>query len=492
MTSPTPPIELNGTADRFEGGSASLPGGFTEALASICETVTDVSATAEASRDWWPLTLHWALAGSVPRRAAVLVRPTSTDEVCRILATCNDAGVPVTPAGGRSGVCGASVPVHGGVLLDLTGLDQIGHVDEISGVVETQAGVFGPDLENHINTLHGLTIGHFPQSFELATVGGWVACRGAGQYSTRYGKIEDMVVGLEVVLADGRVIRTGGAPAAAVGPDLNHVFVGSEGTLGVITSVWLRAHPVAETQRRAAYRLPDLATAFETVRRVVRSGATPAVLRLYDGVESARGHGGDGTNCTLLVLDEGDELMVEATMQMVDNVAGTSGRRAEDQLVANWLVHRNDTSALQALSRKGLVVDTMEIAAPWSRLNDVYDAATSAIMNVPHALVASCHLSHSYLDGACLYFTFAAQPPSDQIESTYIALWDAGQRAVLESGGNLSHHHGVGLNRARFVATALGPAHQVLIGIKQSLDPNGILNPGKLGFPSPFGPPSWP
>ncbi len=492
MTSPTPPIELNGTADRFEGHSAPAPDGFVEALAGICDTVTDVTATAEASRDWWPLALHWALAGLVPRRAAVLVHPTTTDEVCRILTTCNDAGVPITPTAGRSGVCGASVPVHGGVLLDLTGLDQIGEVDEISGVVETQAGVFGPDLERLLNTRHGLTIGHFPQSFELATIGGWVACRGAGQYSTRYGKIEDMVVGLEVVLADGRVIHTGGAPAAAVGPDLNQVFVGSEGTLGVITRVWLRAHPVADAQRRAAYRLPDLATAFETVRRIIRSGATPAVLRLYDGVESARGHGGDGTNCTLLVLDEGDELMVAATIQMVDNVAGSLGVRADDQLVANWLEHRNDTSALQALSRKGLVVDTMEIAAPWSKLDDVYAAATGAIMGVPHARVASCHLSHSYLDGACLYFTFAAQPPADEIESTYIAMWNAGQRAVLESGGNLSHHHGVGLNRARFVAAALGPAHDVLIGIKQSLDPNGILNPGKLGFPSPFGPPSWP
>jgi alkyldihydroxyacetonephosphate synthase len=352
--------------------------------------------------------------------------------------------------------------------------------------------MFGPDLENALRGEHGLTVGHFPQSFDIATVGGWVACRGAGQYSTRYGKIEDMVVGLEVVLADGRVIRTGGAPAAANGPDLAQLFAGSEGTLGVITRVWLRAHPVAERTEMSAYRFRTVDDGFEVCRRIVRAGATPAVLRLYDAAESARGRGGDGTTCTLLVLDEGDPAIVATTMEVVDREATAKGEAAEPQLVEEWLVHRNNTSALQALTRKGYVVDTMEIAAPWSRLSEIYVAATAALTAVPHAIVASCHLSHSYLDGACLYFTFAATPPADEIESTYVAMWDAGQRAILAAGGNLSHHHGVGLNRARFLREALGPAFAVLCDVKRALDPNGILNPGKLGLPSPFGEPPWP
>ncbi len=492
MTVPTPPIELTGTAERLAGSAPPLPGGFVELLRRACPVETDPEATAEASRDWWPLALHWSLAGSVPRRAAVVARPTSTEQVAAVLAACDGAGVPVTAAGGRSGVCGASVPIFGGVVLDLTGLDRIGDVDAASGVVEVGAGVFGPELERTLNTHHGITVGHFPQSFDLATVGGWVACRGAGQYSTRYGKIEDMVVGLEVVLADGRVVHTGGAPAAAVGPDLNQLFVGSEGTLGVITTVWLRAHPVPAAQRRAAYHFDSLSAGFEACRRVMRRGATPAVLRLYDAVESARGHGGDGTTCTLLVLDEGDPAIIDAAMTVVADVCGELGRAADESLVAEWIEHRNDTSALQDLTRKGFVVDTMEIAAPWSRLDAVFEAATTAMMAVEHARVASCHLSHSYVDGACLYFTFAATPPADAVESTYVALWDAGQRAILASGGNLSHHHGVGLNRARFVEEALGPAFDVLAAIKGSLDPNGILNPGKLGLPSPFGAPSWP
>jgi alkyldihydroxyacetonephosphate synthase len=264
-----------------------------------------------------------------------------------------------------------------------------------------------------------------------------------------------------------------------------------KGTLGIITRVWLRAHPVPTHERRAAYTFDSLADGIEACRRVLRRGATPAVLRLYDAEESARGRGGDGTSCVLLVLDEGDRLLVDATMQIVDESCA-DGRPAGDELVAQWLEHRNDTSALQGLTRKGFVVDTMEIAAPWSALAAIVEHTRTAMLAVPHARAATCHLSHSYLDGACLYFTFAATPPPDLVESTYVALWDAGQRAVLEAGGNLSHHHGVGLNRARFAAEALGAGHEVLASVKRALDPSGILNPGKFGLASPFGAPSWP
>jgi alkyldihydroxyacetonephosphate synthase len=489
---PTPPIELTGTDEHLGGPCVGVPEPVLATLRSICEVIDEPRAVAEASRDWWPLALHWSLAGQVPRRAGLVVRPRSTSEVAEVLAACDAARVPVTPAGGRSGVCGATVPVFGGVLLDLTALTGVGEVDTVSGVVEVAAGTFGPDLERELREVHGLTIGHFPQSFELATVGGWVACRGAGQYSTRYGKIEHMVVGVEVVVADGTVVRTGGAPAAATGPDLVQLFAGSEGTLGVITRVWLRAHPVPVAEQRAAYSFETFADGIEACRRILRRGATPAVLRLYDAEESARGRGGDGTRCTLLVLDEGDPTIVAATMTVVDDEARAAGQPAGDELVGQWLEHRNDTSALQGLTRKGFVVDTMEIAAPWSRLDGIVAAARAALLAVPHTRAATCHLSHSYLDGACLYFTFAATPPPESVETTYVALWDAGQRAVLDAGGNLSHHHGIGLNRARFAADALGAGHVVLARIKAALDPNGIANPGKLGLPSPFGSPAWP
>lgn len=488
---PFPPIELTGTADRFDGPVVEVPAQVVDRLARHGAVTTDPVETAEASRDWWPLALHWSLAGSVPRRATVVVRPEDTAGVAGVLRVCADARIPVTPAGGRSGVCGGSVPVYGGVVLDLTGLDGVRSVDEDSGVVEVGAGTFGPDLETHVREHHGLSVGHFPQSFELATVGGWVASRGAGQFSTRYGKIDDMVVGLEVVLADGTVVHTGGAPAAADGPDLTRLFIGAEGTLGVVTTVWLRAHPVPPHERRAAFRFASFTDGIEACRRVLRAGATPAVLRLYDEAEAARGRGGNGHDAVLLVLDEGEPELVDATMAVVERCC-EHGSAADATLVDHWMAHRNDTSALQVLTRKGYVVDTMEVAAPWSALGRIVASTRDALLAVPHARAASCHLSHSYPDGACLYFTFAATPPPDEVESTYVSLWDAGQRAALGAGANLSHHHGVGVNRSRFVPEALGTGHRVLTAIKSALDPHDVLNPGKLGLPSRYGPPSWP
>jgi alkyldihydroxyacetonephosphate synthase len=364
-------------------------------------------------------------------------------------------------------------------------------VDTVSGIVEVLPGTFGPELENELREASGLTVGHFPQSFDIATVGGWVACRGAGQYSTRYGKIEQMVAGLEVVLADGTIVRTGGFPAAAQGPDLTQLFVGSEGTLGVITRVWLKAHPLPPAEQRNAFAFDTFEAGLEACRCILRRGATPAVLRLYDAAESQRGQGGDGEYCVLLVLDEGDAALVAATMSVVAEECAAA-TPLPTELVEKWMHHRNDTSALQALTRKGFVVDTLEIAAQWSALPGIFTAVRAAMMAVPHARAATCHLSHSYLDGACLYFTFAATPAPDEIEATYVALWDAGQTAVLQHGGNLSHHHGVGLNRARFMPQAMGTGMSVLEAVKRALDPNGVLNPGKLGVPTPFGEVSWP
>ncbi len=461
-------------------------------LAGVCAEVrTAEEALAEASRDWWPLAMHWTLAGEVPALASVVCRPADAAEVAAVLRLCHEAGVPVTPAGGRSGVCGASVPLFGGVVLDGTALAGIVAVDDTSLVADVRAGTFGHVLEAELRAEHGVTLGHWPQSIELSTVGGWLACRSAGQYSTRYGKIEDMVVGLDVVLADGSVITTGGFPRQAAGPDLTHLFVGSEGTLGVITGARLRVRPLPPVEWRAAFGFPSFAAGIDACRRILRRGATPAVLRLYDGPESARSHGGDGATCVLLVLDEADGAVVAATRSVVGHEC-SDGERLDDGVVGSWLEHRNDVSALDALTRKGYVVDTMEVAAPWARLPAIYDATVAALRAVPDCLVASAHLSHSYPDGACVYFTFAATPPPEAVDSTYVALWDAGTRAVLAAGGSLSHHHGVGLNRARFMPEALGPAFEVLARLKRALDPSGILNPGKLGLPSAFGEVRWP
>ena len=496
--SPTPPIALarDGAAitAHLDTEFVDVDDALLGRLRDVCASVTtDPGALAEASRDWWPLAMIWALDGEVASRAAALAAPTSATEVAAVLRVCNDAGVPVTAAGGRSGVCGASVPLYGGVVLDLCDIFGIVDVDMDSMVLDVRPGTFGDVLEDELHSAYGVTVGHWPQSIDLSTVGGWLACRGAGQYSTRYGKIEDMVVGIDVALADGRMITTGGAPRAAVGPDLTQLFVGSEGTLGIITGARLRLHPVPRAERRAAYGFPSFEAGLDACRRIMRRGATPAVLRLYDSIEGQRNfETGDDVH-PLLVLDEGDDRVIDAVMAVVREECDWTSDLDGNDLLSRWLEHRNDVSALEALISRGYVVDTMEVAARWRDLPGIYAAAADALRQVEYTMVASAHQSHSYRDGACLYFTFAGQPPADGREAYYRAAWDAGTRAVLEHGGTLSHHHGIGLNRARFVRDALGDAFDVLAAVKQTLDPRGILNPGKLGLPSPFGPsPAWP
>ena len=492
---PVAPIAIEGGAaaatDRLAATRVEVDDATLARLRDVCaEVVDDPAVCAEASRDWWPLAMIWALDGQVPARAHVVARPTSAVEVAAVLRVCHDAHVPVTAAGGRSGVCGASVPVHGGVVLDLTALAGVVSVDDASLTAEVLPGTFGDHLEAELRERHGLTLGHWPQSIALSTVGGWVACRGAGQLSNRYGKIEDMVVGLEVALADGRIIRTGGAPRSAVGPDLTQLFVGSEGTLGIVTSATLRLRPAPVVERRAAYGFATWDDGMEACRRILRRGATPAVLRLYDEIESARSHGTELN--VLLVLDEGDPAIVDAAMAVTaEECAGAE--RLDDALVEGWMGHRNEVSALESLVRNRFVVDTMEISAPWGALPAIYRETVAALRAVDGVRVASAHQSHAYVDGACLYFTFAGRPDDpDERESFYRACWDAGTRAVLDHGGSLSHHHGVGLHRARFVADALGDALDVIAATKAALDPHGILNPGKLGLPDPFGSPGWP
>ncbi|HEX3981269.1 MAG TPA: FAD-binding oxidoreductase [Acidimicrobiales bacterium] len=516
MTRPTPVTTVDAEADdvidHLGGRRVDVDDSLLRRLSGACAEVSrEAGDRAEAGRDWWPLAIGWATAGEVPARPSVVARPTDTAQVAAVLNLCNQANVPVTAAGGRSGVCGASVPVFGGVALDLCGLAGLGEVDGNSLVADLWAGTFGPDVESGLRDGHRLTLGHWPQSMDLSTVGGWLACRGAGQYSNRYGKIEDMVLGLEVVLADGSVVRTGGhGPRAATGPDLTQLFVGSEGTLGVITQGRFRVHTVPEGEERRAFGFPTFADGLDACRRILRRGASPAVLRLYDATESGRSFDLGETN-VLIVLDEADPALVGATLAVVDDECAAADR-LQVELVERWLGHRNDVSALEPLWRSGIVVDTVEVSARWGALPGLYRSVLDALAGVEGTLVASSHQSHAYTDGACLYFTFAGRPAdangigigsgsgrvgadtdlAQWVERYYRQAWDRVTEATLDAGGAISHHHGIGINRSRFLATALGGGMGVLASLKRALDPNGILNPGKLGLDSPFGPVPWP
>ncbi|HEY1762185.1 MAG TPA: FAD-binding oxidoreductase [Acidimicrobiales bacterium] len=440
----------------------------------------DVSSSerAEHSRDWWPRLIATTSRGEVERWPGIVVQPITTFEVSETLRLAGQFHVSVTAQGGRSGVVGGAVPDEGAIALDLTGLDRIIGVDEVSNTVRVEAGVFGPDLDAALRPLD-LTVGHLPQSFDLATVGGWIACRGAGQYSNRYGKIEDMVRGLTVVLASGEIVEIGGsAPRQAVGPDLLQLFVGSEGTLGVITEATLVARRRAAFEARRAYCFETFTDGLDACRRLLQRGASPAVLRLYDASESRRHFDVEG--CALIVLDEGDRALVEATVS-ITTVECATAERLDDDLVARWLERRNDVSALAPLWERGLVVDTIEVAGAWSILTALYERVSAALLEQEGMFVVSVHQSHAYLDGACLYFTFAGQPEGDA-DVFYRAVWDVAMDEVLQLGAAISHHHGVGRNRARHAARALGSSYSLLEAVKSLLDPDSLLNPGVLGL----------
>jgi alkyldihydroxyacetonephosphate synthase len=495
-------VEPSAVGERLRSPRVPADGRLIERLRSVCARVdTEPESTVEAARDWWPITLGWATAGDVPALPFAVARPTTPEQVAHVLAACDDARVPVTAMAGRSGVCGASIPAFGGVALDLCSLSGVVDLDTTSLLARVLPGTFGPDLEAYLQP-RDTTLGHWPQSVDISTVGGWLACRSAGQYSTRYGKIEDMVVGLEVALADGRTIRTGGAgPRTATGPDLTQLFVGSEGTLGVITSAILRVRPRPPAEVRRAFGFRSFNEGLEACRGVLRRGATPAVLRLYDLTESARNFGVED-HCVLIVLDEADPALLACTSEIVDaECTARAGVSLEESLVSRWMEHRNDVSALGPLYQGGIVVDTIEISARWGALGDIYERCTSALQAVEGTLVASAHQSHSYWDGACLYFTFAGRGPDGAngpssadpwAQRYYVDAWNAVMDVVIASGGAISHHHGIGINRARFMTPALGESLGVLASVKDSLDPRGILNPGKLGLPSPFGEIEWP
>ncbi len=436
------------------------------------------------ARDCWPRLALAERTGVPSPEPDVVVRPTSTGEVAALLRWASASGVPVTPYGAGSGVVGGAVAVRGGVLLDLSGLTGLVALDEESGVASFRAGTLGPDVEAAVNA-RGWTVGHFPSSIMCSTVGGWVSARGAGQLSTRYGKAEDLVVALEAVLPDGTVWRTTPAPRTAAGPDLWRLLAGAEGTLGVVTEVTFRLSPLPEVRRFGGWLFASLGEGLAALRAVMRTGARPAVLRLYDELDTTLVLGREG-GALLVTVCEGDADVVAAEEAVLRRCC-FAGEDLGAEPGEHWWAHRYDVSfnlprvlSGQLLGPHG-VADTIEVAALWSLLPGVYDAMKAAMS--PHAAVVFAHVSHCYPEGASIYWSFATDAASDEDAlARYDAVWSAAMDACRAAGGTIGHHHGVGQARAPWLAAELGAGFGVLRAVKAALDPAGVLNPGKLGL----------
>ncbi|MBW6463000.1 MAG: FAD-binding oxidoreductase [Firmicutes bacterium] len=433
-------------------------------------------------RDFWPVNSIWMLEGSVPALPQLVVWPCSTEDAAALLKLANELKVAVIPYGEGSGTMGGVVPIYGGVMIDLKKMNRIRSIDKESLMVNVECGMNGALYEENLNR-EGYTGGHFPQSLRCSSVGGWLACRAAGQFSTRYGKIEDIAVTLEAVLPDGTIFSGRSVPRTATGPRVDQLFLGSEGIFGIITAATLRIWPLPEKRHMVTYTFENLEESLQAIRLVMHSGARPAVVRLYDAQET--GHHfpelGD-KRCGLILLIEGNSKIVDAEAAVIEKIAMAHGAIEEGPThVEHWLKKRFDVSVASTLFQKGAVLDTIEVSANWHNAHSTYIAMQQALMAVEGTMLASGHYSHVYPDGAALYLTTVGFPGDDKI-GFYKRIWQAAMEACLAEGAAISHHHGIGLHRGLWMKDEHGAGLEVLRSIKKALDPNNIMNPGKLGL----------
>jgi alkyldihydroxyacetonephosphate synthase len=426
---------------------------------------------------------------------AVLL-PGADDEVAAILQYCSQHGIAVVPFGGGTSVVGGLDPIRGEFAavasLDLRRFDQLHDFDAVSGEAEFGAGVTGPQAERLLAE-HGFSLGHFPQSFEFASLGGYAATRSSGQDSAGYGRFDDMVRGLHVITPAG-VLDLGRAPQSAAGPDLRQLLIGSEGVFGIITRGRVRVHPKPEVTRYEAWSFPDFATGAAALRAVTQTGAGPTVIRLSDEAETgvnlatteAIGESQITGGCLAITVFEGTAAHAESrhaeTRQLMLAHAGTSLGEAPARA---WEHGRFGAPYLRdSLLAAGALCETLETATDWSNIpalkTAVTEALTAALAESGTPALVLCHISHVYATGASLYFTVVAGQRGNPIDQ-WRAAKTAACKAIVAAGGTITHHHAVGADHRPWMRDEVGDLGvQVLRAVKATLDPAGILNPGKL------------
>ena len=462
-----------------------------------------------------------------------VVWPESPADVSRLIAAARREGFALVPYGAGSGVCGAVAPDARSVVMDVKRMNRVHSINtgtEGRGAwtLDADAGCVGLPLEEEL-VRSGATLGHFPSSISTSTLGGWIAARSAGQSSSKYGKIEDMVLSVDVVTGAGEIATL---HARTHGPSLVPLIVGSEGTLAVITRSTLRIHPKPASRAFGAWTFPTTESGWDALRRVMQAGLRPAVARLYDPfdammakrgavktelaaasmkakktsslpqmlrpilrmpklvnalVEAAgsRVFGG----AMIVMIYEGTPEAVEhdlAATRAMFEVSGEHGGAWEGEgPAARWLQHRYAVSYRQApMLRAGYFLDTMEVASSWDKLGALYHGVSKALGETAFVMA---HMSHAYPDGCCIYFTFAGNASDPAIaESVYDATWSRALKAAADAGGTIAHHHGVGRSKAPALPREVGAGGiAAFAALKRAFDPDGVLNPGALGIAAP-------
>ncbi len=459
-------------------------------IAQLADLIGDeqVSADAEvlAARrfDRWCLK-HWQdWLGEAMDAPACVVRPRNSADVQSVVRFAAENNVSIIPWGLGSGVCGGIEPRPDQILVDMKAMNQVLSIDEDNLLLTVQAGVNGLVAEEAVAEL-GLTIGHWPQSIGISSVGGWISTRASGQFSTAYGNIEDIVYAIEMVLPDGKLVTLGKAPRAAAGPDLRHLALGAEGTHGVITSVTLSLRRQPEMRRFSAWYCADMALGFRAQREIVQQDWRPPVMRQYDASEVKRLFPDyvQDERCLILLVHEGPTSRVAAEILAVESIMAGMGLNPADAAAAEgWMSHRNTVPEWRDLLEQGLIADTIEVSGTWSQIDAIYDDVIAALKTVHDCVNASAHSSHVYRSGINLYFTFACMPKDASVMGDrYLESWDRALTATAEAGGGIAHHHGSGRLRRDYLHHDLGENGLGLLRkIKQAIDPHAILNPGNL------------
>ena len=458
-------------------------------------TTREVDRIAYAQDYFW-LGQMWLDRGEDPSRPDIIAYPESTEEISRILKIATRHRVPIIPYGGGSGTQGGTVPLYGGITLDLKKMNRILRIDEESLTVTVQAGVNVAHLEEELNR-RGLTWPHYPASAPVASVGGCIAARGTGTLSTKYGKAEDMVLSLQIVLASGEVISTLPTPNHACGPGLLQLFVGAEGTLGIITEVTVKLDPMPAVRRFNGYLFEDIKKALEAGRRIMTRRLRPCTLRLYDPASTKK------LVKRVLDLDIEGSFMItgcDGEPEMVDveeNVIGKictelggkeQGRKAGEQ----WWENRYKFYYPPFAPAMPQMFGTIESTTTYDRIYELYVNKKKNIEEgyKEYGIHYTGHFSHWYPWGTMVYDRFYVDnPPADAREALLLhnRIWATAARTNVKFGGTLNDHHGIGFKLGRFMPEQYGTAWDTLVRIKDALDPLGIMNPGKLGFGPPKG-----
>ncbi|MHA1341335.1 MAG: FAD-binding oxidoreductase [Promethearchaeota archaeon] len=442
------------------------------------------------AKDYQLITNRWIIEGKQPAKAHVIVWPNSEKEISKILKITNEKKIPVIPYGEGSGVVGAAIPVYGGIMIDMKRMTKIIEINQTNLTVTVQTGANGKWLERELEQA-GFILGHVPQSFHTSTVGGWIAHRAAGQFSTKYGKIEDIVLSMRVVLPTGEIIDTKLYPRASNGPQMERLFLSSEGTLGIVTQATLKIWPFPQKRQGVSYAFDNMEKALEATRIIQQRQVNPGVIRIYDHVETERHFYNEpkAKNKTMVIfVCEGTNEIVDFEISEVHKVCQqVGGVDCGEAPVEHWFATRFNVKEASEFAPKGFIFDTIEVSVMWDHALELYNNVVEEMKNVPGNVLISAHASHFYPNGVCFYFTFGGVVPDGQTPNDfYRASWDAAMRGTLKSKGSISHHHGIGLSRTRWMKAEHGAMLNVMKKIKSVLDPNNIMNPGKLYEEAPM------